>query len=258
MSIVCYNCKTPLEKDVPVCPYCRVVRTDQYSREELFDYLEEFFPTRLTHKKKPVSTTKRLKTRDFWEWYSFGVLTLGIGYYLYLLVTLKDMNDHWDYPHGSYETTTKNDLFTSLLLLLTTSFFGAIIIQYNRYQKLYNHILNAPHVGSLRVPLRGKSIFWLFVLQTVLFLALVLLLFFGISSFLAGMFFEFDSIWITLLFLMGAGLILVLYLLVHVLIVIFERQWQSIFNDHIIWHMQLEEKNVSIFSPLAKKINYEK
>ncbi|MCK5298426.1 MAG: hypothetical protein KAJ76_05940, partial [Candidatus Heimdallarchaeota archaeon] len=113
MKIKCFNCLNEINEDQPICPICFVVQKKRFTREKVIDFLEATYPTKPRHKPKFESIQKPLKQRSHGDWLVFGLATFGIGYYYYLLLTLKDLSDHWFYPHGPYENTTKVDMFIS-------------------------------------------------------------------------------------------------------------------------------------------------
>lgn len=236
LDISCFNCNKTLEAGKPICPYCFAVQKNQYTRDQLFDYMEIYFPTKPEVKERYVNTNIRVKQRDYANFLILGILTLGIYYYYYLALSLQDLNDHWYQPHGAYESSTKNDTFTLLVVLILTNFIGVPFIQYVRYEKLRNHLAKAPPMINKKKPIKGSRIFWLYIIFDVFLLAAGAMLFIGLSSIIADRFIEFSTSGITVVFFSGAGIIFTIAVLAAFALVIFEIRWQDIFNDHLAWH----------------------
>ncbi|MFW9923399.1 MAG: hypothetical protein ACFFDW_08970 [Candidatus Thorarchaeota archaeon] len=242
MNNICFNCKQSItDNDNPICPNCFAVQRNKFSRESIFNFLEIDFPTKNIDKERYTSTEIKLHTRAAEWWIIGGVFTLGVLYYYYLILTLSDLNDHWYYPHGSYENSTKTDIFTAMVILIFTAFLGVPFIQYMRYEKLRRHLGKAPPSSKKGYPIRGKPIFWLYAVLNLLFIIIGNMLFFGLSSILAGKFFQFDSNGLTIIFFMGAAILLILAILLAVILILFDIRWQEILNVHITWHINTKD-----------------
>ncbi|MHA1154583.1 MAG: hypothetical protein ACTSQK_00600 [Candidatus Heimdallarchaeota archaeon] len=236
MNSSCFNCQKSLVEGKPICPYCFAVQRNSYDRDQLFDYLEHYFPTKPAAKKQYVSTKVQIIQRDYENILVWSILTLGVYYFYYLLLTLQDLNDHWYHPHGRYEATTKNDTFTLMVILTLTLFLGVPFIQYVRYEKLRNHLLKAPPMENQTIPIKGSQIFWIYIIYDLFFLGTGAMLFFGLSSVIADWFFKLDTAGITTVFFLGAATVFTLALLSGIALIILEMRWQEIFNDHIAMH----------------------
>ncbi|MBK5114113.1 MAG: hypothetical protein KGD59_12240 [Candidatus Heimdallarchaeota archaeon] len=254
MKIECFNCASNIADGQPICPICFAVQKKRFTREEVIDFLEAKYPTKPRTKSKFESTQKPLKQRSHGDWLVFGLATFGLGYYYYLLVTLKDLSDHWFYPHGPYENATKVDLFISSLIVMFTFFLGAPFIQYMRYEKLRRHLQKSPDREKRKLPLQGKYIALWYIALNVLFGGTFTMIITGILSVVIDMvtIIEFHSTAIMSIFFTGAGLVFLLMILVGVLIQIFERRWQTTYNSHILWHQrnlrQEKKSNMKISS----------
>lgn len=240
MVTQCFNCKKNISSEKPICPYCFAVQKDRFSREELFDFLEIYFPTKPNVKERFVSTKKKIHIRNYDLWLVLGIFTLGIAYYFYLVLTLKDLNDHWMHPHGYYEKTTKNDVFIAFVILLFLNFLGVPLIQFIRYNKLREHMLKAPPLSYKQLPVKGSRIFWIYIAFDVLFGLTINAFFFGVSSIVADKYIPIDSTQIAIIFFLGAGLILLTTVLLGIVIIMIETRWQRIFNYHISYHHGIE------------------
>ncbi|NHJ33212.1 MAG: hypothetical protein FK732_10135 [Asgard group archaeon] len=238
MEIECFNCSSKIPNDQPICPSCFAVQKKHFTREEVFKFLEVKYPTKPRRKPKFDSTQKPLKARSHSDWLVFGLATFGIGYYYYLLMTLKDLSDHWFYPHGPYEHATKIDMFISSIIVIITSFLGVPFIQYMRYEKLRRHLQKSPDREERKLPLKGKNIALWYIILNVLFAGSFSMLFIGLFSVLLGSIFEFPTTFLMSIFFVGAGIIFILMILVGIFIQIFERRWQSTYNSHIQWHQK--------------------
>ncbi|TET29743.1 MAG: hypothetical protein E3J70_06230 [Candidatus Heimdallarchaeota archaeon] len=238
MKIKCFNCSSEISKDQPICPNCFVVQKKRFTREKVIDFLEATYPTKPRRRPKFESIQKPLKQRSHGDWLVFGLATFGIGYYYYLLMTLKDLSDHWFYPHGPYENTTKVDMFISTILIIVTYFIGTPFIQYMRYEKLRRHLQKSPDREERKFPLKGKYIALWYLILNVLFVGALSLLIIGLLSALLGFVFENPSTLIMAIFFAGAGIVFILMIFVGVLVLIFERRWQSTYNSHIQWHQR--------------------
>lgn len=236
LNSTCFNCQKSLKEGKPICPYCFAVQRNSYSRNQLFDYLEHYFPTKPVVEERYISTKVQIIQRDYDNILVVSILTLGIYYFYYLLLTLQDLNDHWYHPHGRYEVSTKNDTFTLMVILTLTVFVGVPFIQYIRYEKLRNHLLKAPPMENQNIPIKGNKIFWIYIIYDLFFVGTGTMLFFGLSSIIADWFFEFDTAGVTAVFFLGAATIFTLTVLSGVVLIMLEKRWQEIFNDHIAWH----------------------
>ena len=239
MTKICFNCGNNVKDSYPICPHCFVVQKEQNSREDVLEYLEIYLPTKPKIKEKTVSTSVIVEQRDYIDWLLLGIFTLGIAYYYYLLQTLKDMNKHWLFPHGDYEDTTHSDTVTATILLVVTSFIGVPFIQYMRYEKLNRHIQKAPYIPGITTPPKGKRMFWLYLVNNILFLGSANLVFFGVSALVVDFLFEFESIYVGIIILVGAGIFIILMIILTIAIVVIERSWQNTFNTHIEWHNEI-------------------
>ncbi|HUU77839.1 MAG TPA: hypothetical protein VMX55_05800 [candidate division Zixibacteria bacterium] len=242
MDRICFNCNHKISNKKPICPYCFVVQRKHFSRENLFDFLEIYFPSKPNLKERFENSQKKLHQRNYDAWIVFGILTFGIAYYYYLLLTLEDLNDHWFHHHGYYEETTKNDVFISFIILLFINFIGVPLIQYVRYNKLRNHLLKAPPNSCRKIPPKGSRMFWLYFVFNILFIATGSAVFFGVSSVVADKYIPIDSTTIAIIFFTGAGLILFITILIGIMIILIETRWQEAFNYHITWHLQTENQ----------------
>ncbi|MHA1126201.1 MAG: hypothetical protein ACTSQX_11290, partial [Candidatus Heimdallarchaeota archaeon] len=182
MTKICYNCGNNVKDSYPICPHCFVVQKEQHSREDVLEYLEIYLPTKPKIKERIVSTTVQIEKKDYVNWLLLGIFTLGIAYYYYMLQTLRDMNKHWLFPHGDFEETTHSDTIISTIILILLSFIGVPFIQYMRYEKLSRHIQKAPYIPSITTPPKGKRMFWLYLVNNILFLGSLNLIFFGVSA----------------------------------------------------------------------------
>ena len=236
MKIKCFNCTCKIARDQPICPNCFAVQKKRFTREELFNFLEAEYPTKPRRKPKFNSIQKSVKQRSHGDWFAFGMATFGLGYYYYLLLTLKDLSDHWYYPHGPYENATKIDMFVSSLIMIFTYFLGVPFIQYMRYEKLRRHLQKSPDREERKLPLKGKYIAIWYLALNVLFGGTLSMLFIGLFSVVLGYVFEFPSTLIMSIFFAGAGVVFVLTIAVGIVIQAFERRWQNTFNAHINWH----------------------
>ncbi len=232
----CFNCASEISSKDHICPNCYAVQRKIFTRDDLFDILEKEFPTKPTDKERFVSTKIRIKPKGYRRWLTFGIFTLGIAYYYYLLMVFKNLSDHWYYPHGKYENSTKIDMLVVTLILVFTNFLGIPFIQYVKYEKLRRHLQNDPQASEYKIPVAGKTVFWIYSLFNVLFMGTVSMLFFGISSIVAGKYFEFETIMITIVFFVIAGTIFALAMFLAIQLSLFERNWQKQFNQHINWH----------------------
>jgi len=200
--------------------------------------LEIYLPTKPITKEKVVSSRVILHTRDYSDWALRGLFTLGIAYYYYILLTLNDMNDHWLHPHGKYEKTTRNDLFISTILTVVLSFFIIPFLQYMRYHKLRQHLLNAPPNSVDKLPQKGIVMLILFIFFDLLVLGIITMLFLGLGTIFADLFIiNFESTLISTIFFSSAAVIFILVILSAILIYNIEKRWQEAFNFHVIWHL---------------------
>jgi hypothetical protein len=55
---------------------------------------------------------------------------------------------------------------------------------------------------------------------------------------LLGYVFENPSTLIMAVFFAGAGIVFILMIFVGVLVLLFERRWQSTYNSHVQWHQR--------------------
>ncbi len=236
LNSTCFNCQKPLIEGKPICPFCFAVQRNSYSRNHLFDYLEHYFPTKPVEKERYINTKVQITQRDYDNILVVSIFTLGIYYFYYLLQTLQDLNDHWYHPHGRYEVTTKNDTFILMVILTLTTFIGVPFIQYVRYEKLRNHLLKAPPMENQDIPIKGSKIFWIYIIYDIFFVGTGTMLFFGLSSIIADWFFEFITASITAVFFFGAATVFTLTILSGIVLIMLEKRWQEIFNDHIAYH----------------------
>jgi len=239
MTQICFNCGNNVKDSYPICPHCFVVQKDHYNRDDVLEYLEIYLPTKPKIKERQVSTSIIVERRDYIDWLLLGIFTLGIAYYYYILQTLRDMNRHWYFPHGDFEEMTKCDTVTATIILVFTGFLGVPFIQYIRYEKLNRHIQKAPYIPDIINPPKGKRMFWLYLVNNILFLGSLNLLFFGISALIADFIFEIKSIYIGIAILVAAGIVIVLLFLLSFTIIVIERNWQKTFNTHIDWHYEI-------------------
>ncbi|MBN1330845.1 MAG: hypothetical protein JXA54_15335 [Candidatus Heimdallarchaeota archaeon] len=240
MSTKCFNCNEKVKKEQPICPYCHAVQRNTFTREEFFDYLETQFPTKPIGHKKFTSTKKIVPQLNYAKWLLISIFTFGIGYYFYLLRSLKNLNDHWIYPHGSYEIATKVDLYTSSILIIFTNYLCLPLIQYFRYEKLRRHLEIAPTLcKDTHILIDGKNIYWNNTIFVALFSGTILMLFFGLASITADLYFEFLSIAAIILFFSAAGIIFIFCLFWLIKLIKYEIDWQMKFNKHLEWHKQI-------------------
>ncbi|NHJ48194.1 MAG: hypothetical protein FK733_10445 [Asgard group archaeon] len=245
MTNKCFNCMNVFDSNKPICPHCFVIQKDKFSREELFAYLEKYFPTKtIKEKQKIISIKKSVSTYRFWVWLLIGIVTLGFGYHYYVLVTLKSLNDHWYYPHKRIENSTNIDMFTSTILLLFGSYFTLPLVQYMRYEKLRKHCLTAPS-GSLQkeFTITGSTILWFSVMFYFLISAFVAMIVLGIGSVFFGLYFNFDSTFLLVIFFTSSALIFISSMIVLYFVIKYEKAWLETFNYHIGWHQEKIIKN---------------
>jgi hypothetical protein len=237
---VCLNCKKIIDISKPICPHCFVVLKDKYTREELFNYLEIYFPTRtIKEKQQIVSVKKPLHTFRYWIWFLIGIFTLGFGYQYYILLTLKALNDHWYYPHKRIEDSTSIDMFTSAILLLFGSYLTLPLVQYLRYEKLRRHCLTAPKESlHKKLDVTGTTIFWFSVIFYFLISAFVTMIVLGIGSVFFGLYFNFDSTILLVIFFTASGLIFISSIIVLSRIIKYEKFWIDVYNYHAKWHQE--------------------
>ncbi|MEA2070091.1 MAG: hypothetical protein U9O98_02260 [Asgard group archaeon] len=238
MKYNCQNCGQELEKKVIICPTCYAFQSNEYTRKELFAFLEKYYPLSITEKKEYTSTKFPLPKRNHTKWVLIGLGTFWFGYIYYLLLTLQDLNYHWYYPHEQDEKTTKIDLFTVIIITISTLFLGIPFLQYVRYKKLRTHLQHAPHSSKYYIPQEGKRIFWLYLLDNVLFSGSITMLFFGLSSIIASRYFEFSSTFLIILFFLGTFILFVLAIWLLVQLIIFDAKWQKTLNKHFNNHLK--------------------
>jgi len=240
LSTKCFNCNKKISKEEPICPYCHVVQRNKFTNEELFDYLETDFPTKPIGYEKFTSTKKIIPQMNYTKWLLITIFTFGIGYYFYLVQSLKHLNDHWIYPHGSYEIATKVDIFTTSILVITTNYLSLPLIQYFRYEKLRRHLEVAPsQYTDLNPLINGKTFFWYNSIFVILFSGTIIMLFFGLASIIADLYFENFSVLAIILFFVASGIIFVCCLIWLIKLIKYEIEWQTKFNNHLEWHKQL-------------------
>ncbi|NHK32705.1 MAG: hypothetical protein FK730_15250 [Asgard group archaeon] len=240
MKRTCYNCKKKYNDEKPICPHCFVVHKEQFSREELFNFLEIHLPTKSIRKKQTfVSTRKKIKKINYWNWLLIGLFTLSFGYQYYLLLTLKALNDHWFYPHKSDENTTQVDMFTTTILLVFSNIISVPILQYIRYEKLRRHIERAPKASVVKdFDVQGVLIFWLVAIFYLLLAGTITMLVLGIGSVVSGLYFNFNSTFLEVIFFSGAGLVFISSIIVAQRLAKYDKLWQEIFNFHVNWHQK--------------------
>ncbi|NHJ39261.1 MAG: hypothetical protein FK731_04450 [Asgard group archaeon] len=238
MKRICSNCQKKFSNKKPICPYCFVVDREHYSREELFEFLEIYLPTKsITKKQSIVSTKKKIEEIKYFRWLIVGIITLGFGYQFYLLMTLKALNDHWYFSHRSDENTTQVDMFTTTLLIFFSNFIGMPILQYIRYEKLCKHIKKAPKTSiKEEFNVQASLILWLTVVFYILFSGTIAMLVLGIGSIMSGLYFNFNSTFLVIIFFSGSGLVFISSIIVAQRLVKYDKLWQEIFNYHIDWH----------------------
>lgn len=234
----CFNCATKISESEYICPNCYAVQRQDFTQDELFDNLEKMYPTKPVFKERLVSTKVLIEPKDYNKWLILGILTLGFAYYYYLLMVFKDLSNHWYYPHGKYENSTDVDILIMILIMVFTNFLGIPFVQYVKYEKLRRHLQKAPHPSDYIIPNTGKFIFWFYTLLVILFVGVFLMLFFGISSFVAGRYFEFNSLTIAIIFFVIAGVIFLLALVLTIVLLMLESNWQMQFNQHLNWHLK--------------------
>lgn len=238
MKKICYNCQKKYNDKKPICPHCFVVHREQYSQDELYEFLESYFPTKsISIKQTFVSTKKKIEKIQYWKWLIISILTIGFGYQYYLLITLKALNDHWYYPHKSNENTTHVDMFTTTLLLVFSNFIGMPILQYIRYEKLRRHIEKASKESVNRdFEVQSALIFWLAVIFYILFAGTIVMLILGIGSIVSGLYFDFNSTFLVIIFFSGSGLVFISSIIVAQRLIKYDKLWQEVFNFHVDWH----------------------
>ena len=236
MPRVCFNCRKKISENHPICPYCFVIQRKNYSKDEIFNYLEKYLPTKLVSKSKITTINKLVPFFDFDFWISRSFLSLGIFYFYYILLTLKALNDHLYLPHKAFEESTKMDMFI-LTLFSFSGIFGLPFIQYIRFERLRKHLIKAPIEDHEKIKLtKGVLILALYLILILFLSGVIIMLFFGLSSILAGRFFEFNSTFLTVIFFIGAFIIFILTLFFILILFLFDNKWQMIFNKHIKWH----------------------
>jgi hypothetical protein len=242
MDDVCFNCQKTIDSSKPICPYCFVVRGNKFSRDEVFDYLDHYLPTKISkQKKKFTSVNKPVHTFHYWRWFFVGLISFGVGYQYYLLLTYKALNDHWFYPHYGSENTTEIDMLTSTLIIFFGFLLGLPLVQYIRYEKLYRHCLTAPEDSIPKdFKIKGISIFGFYILFYFLLAISIALLVIGIGAAVSGMYFNFNSTAVMAIFFTGSGFILFSSFIVLIQILIYEKLWQDVFNYHVNWHRQTD------------------
>jgi hypothetical protein len=237
---ICYNCKKNYNDEKPICPHCFVVHRELFSQEELYNFLEIYLPTKSIRKKQTfVTTKKKIAKMNYLKWLLIGIFTFGLGYLYYLLLSLKALDDHWFYPHGSNENTTQVDMFTSTLLLFFGNIFGFPILQYIRYEKLRRHMKKAPKVSIAKeFDTQGVLMFWLAIIYYILLAGTIAMLVLGIGSIVSGLYFNFNSTFLEVIFFSGAALVFTSSIIVIQRIVKYDKLWQEVFNFHVEWHQK--------------------
>ena len=127
-------------------------------------------------------------------------------------------------------------MFISTIIVILTYFIGIPFIQYMRYEKLHRHLQKSPDREERKFPLKGKFIaLWYFILN-ILFTGTFSLLTLGLLSALLGLVIADPTTAIMAVFFAGAGIVFILMIIVGVLVLMFERRWQTTYNSHIQWH----------------------
>ncbi len=237
LSYRCSNCHKPIPETKPICPHCFAVQRDRFTREELFNYLEEYFPTKPPRKPKITSTKVPIRKINCKEMILLGPFSFGISYFIYLLESLKALNDHWYLPHRKNELSTTTDMFVATLLLVTLNVFFIPFLQYTRYKKLRQHLLHMPNYQEDHpLPQKGRIIFWAYVLLDLFLLGSLAMFAFGGVSFVVDSITVLDSSLITAIFFLAAVLIFAGAIVIAVVLSRLEIRWYKIFSEHMQWH----------------------
>lgn len=178
---ICKNCNSTISEEAEICPFCgqpladsiktkssadlvpsknsssnesarispqpiyqhvgEIDFSDQYvftspdtEELELQEYQEQTIPANL----------EPLPQRNYWLWFLLGVITLGIGFLIYLYINLEDLEKHSVYPN-EFKAEDIEVNASSILLLFVVSicfFFIPILwyIYYKKYASLYYHL----------------------------------------------------------------------------------------------------------------------
>ncbi|MHA1442450.1 MAG: hypothetical protein ACTSPK_11390 [Candidatus Heimdallarchaeota archaeon] len=82
--------------------------------------------------------------RNYFKWVAIGIFTLGIGFLLYLYLSLEDLEKHSHYPNDLRAKQIEVNTSRLLLLFLVAIFCGFIPIlwwiYYDKYASLYYHL----------------------------------------------------------------------------------------------------------------------
>jgi len=237
LPLRCFNCGEAIPEAKPICPYCFAVQREQFSREELFNYLEEYFPIKTTRKPKITCSHITIKKINYKELISLAPISFGISYYLYLLESLKALNDHWYFPHKKNEHNTSVDMFISTILLVALNILVVPFIQYFRYEKLRRHLLQAPNYEEGKpLPQMGKRIFWAYLVMNLFLFGSIAMFTIGGLSFVIDVFTVLDSSIITIIFFVAAALIFIGAAFIAFVLSRLEIRWHRIFTEHLQWH----------------------
>ncbi|MBD3189725.1 MAG: hypothetical protein GF308_03735 [Candidatus Heimdallarchaeota archaeon] len=96
----------------------------------------------------------KLPIRDYWKWLLIGIFTFGLGFLVYLYITLADLEQLAKYPTEPKSQPIEVNVTSYLLLFFVSICFGFIPIlwwiYYKKYASLYYNLKNlgqqkAPH-----------------------------------------------------------------------------------------------------------------
>jgi hypothetical protein len=105
--------------------------------------IEEILPEEQTRDSRPQKL-EEIPMRNYWQWLAIGILTLGIGFLIYLYLNLVDLERHSHYPDEPLADPIEVNTFSIMMLFLVSICCGFIPIlwwvYYKKYAALYFHI----------------------------------------------------------------------------------------------------------------------
>ncbi|NHJ85406.1 MAG: hypothetical protein FK734_08075 [Asgard group archaeon] len=175
----CKKCGSFIDEEITICPFCQAKIEPSNDIESKVDVDKQDQPLAgiIYQKTSPVDENENslvIKTPDLEElvqqeqeekgispqleiiperkyiiWFIIGIVTVGIGFMIYLFINLEDLERHSHYPNDPRAEPIDVNAMQLLIFFLVALCFGFIPIlwwiYYKKYVSLYSHLKKQKH-----------------------------------------------------------------------------------------------------------------
>ncbi|MFW9924442.1 MAG: zinc-ribbon domain-containing protein [Candidatus Thorarchaeota archaeon] len=178
---------------------------------------------------QPVIYAQPLQMRNFWMWLLLGVLTAGIGYFIYAIFNYLDLKKLADLPRppGIPDPRMNDSQLATMLIISFIAGFPILplIFYYQKYDRLYTYIRSHPQPQPT-IPSTGGAFILLSLLGAIIINLVIWIPYGFIISMVSYLYLDIAIIiWAVLTTLIYGGY---LFLLIRM-----EYRWQKAYNERV-------------------------